>query len=619
MATIISTKTTGVGGLSVTGDASGILQLASADGTTALTIDASQNVGIGTSSPATKLSIKGTTATDAPTLGAELLTGGTWTSTGWTGNNTTGWVNGASNATALSYSIAAVISTKYQIAYTVTRTAGSFTVTFGGQSLAGITATGTFGPTATTTGNLVITPTSTFVGTIVLSIKEITAASTALITALDSTGVSKFEMRATTGTGFNNTFLGLSSGLYNTTGILNTSIGVAALAYNTTGQGNSAVGFNALVTNTTGIFNTAVGARALQANTIGNSNSAFGLLTLAANTTGNSNCAFGQQALTSNTTGNSNVAVGLYALLNNTTGSSNTAIGTGAGQVIANGSTTLTIVNNSTYVGYATRASADNVTNETVIGYAAVGSGSNTITLGGSTVTGTIIPYGNVGIGTSSPSQKLEVSGASASTGNVNARVTNTQSAVSVDLAVTGSAYSYLNIPASGAYLYSTSSLSLANSSANPITFITNSTERMRIDSAGRVTYSNNPAFITGSVAGGTTYTSGVKVNYSNNVYNRGSCWNSTNNYFVAPVAGYYFFKAQLWTYTGVTAAAYFRVNGSWRYGSFGNEATNIGFNGYAMVEMFYLAANDYVDVACRLGTVYTDSSFSTFSGYLIG
>lgn len=57
MSTVISTKTSGVGGLSVTGDASGILQLASADGTTALTINASQNVGIGTSSPAQKLHI----------------------------------------------------------------------------------------------------------------------------------------------------------------------------------------------------------------------------------------------------------------------------------------------------------------------------------------------------------------------------------------------------------------------------------------------------------------------------------------------------------------------------------------------------------------------------------
>ena len=57
MATIISSKTSGVGGLAVTGDSSGILQLASADGTTAVTIDASQNVGIGTSSLASKFTI----------------------------------------------------------------------------------------------------------------------------------------------------------------------------------------------------------------------------------------------------------------------------------------------------------------------------------------------------------------------------------------------------------------------------------------------------------------------------------------------------------------------------------------------------------------------------------
>jgi len=55
MATILSSKTTGGGGASITGDTSGILQLASADGTTAVTIDASQNVGIGTTSPSGKL------------------------------------------------------------------------------------------------------------------------------------------------------------------------------------------------------------------------------------------------------------------------------------------------------------------------------------------------------------------------------------------------------------------------------------------------------------------------------------------------------------------------------------------------------------------------------------
>ena len=70
-------------------------------------------------------------------------------------------------------------------------------------------------------------------------------------------------------------------------------------------------------------------------------------------------------------------------------------MGVNAGRYIANGSTALTVVNNSTYIGYNTKASADSVTNETVIGHNATGSGSNTITLGGSDVTGTVIPYGN--------------------------------------------------------------------------------------------------------------------------------------------------------------------------------------------------------------------------------
>jgi hypothetical protein len=48
MASIISTKTSGGGGIAVTGDTSGVLQLASNDGTTAVTVDSSQNVLIGT-------------------------------------------------------------------------------------------------------------------------------------------------------------------------------------------------------------------------------------------------------------------------------------------------------------------------------------------------------------------------------------------------------------------------------------------------------------------------------------------------------------------------------------------------------------------------------------------
>ena len=56
MTSTINAKSTGVGGIDASGDASGVLALQTG-GTTAVTIDASQNVGIGTASPTQKLDI----------------------------------------------------------------------------------------------------------------------------------------------------------------------------------------------------------------------------------------------------------------------------------------------------------------------------------------------------------------------------------------------------------------------------------------------------------------------------------------------------------------------------------------------------------------------------------
>jgi len=53
MASILSAGTTTSSGLVATADTSGVLQLATNNGTTAVTVDTSQNVGIGTSSPST--------------------------------------------------------------------------------------------------------------------------------------------------------------------------------------------------------------------------------------------------------------------------------------------------------------------------------------------------------------------------------------------------------------------------------------------------------------------------------------------------------------------------------------------------------------------------------------
>ena len=61
MASTISAGTTSSTGLVCTADATGNLQLASNNGTVAVTIDTSQNVGIGTTSPVAKLAVVGGT------------------------------------------------------------------------------------------------------------------------------------------------------------------------------------------------------------------------------------------------------------------------------------------------------------------------------------------------------------------------------------------------------------------------------------------------------------------------------------------------------------------------------------------------------------------------------
>ena len=57
MASVISAGTTSGTSLNLTGDTSGQLQFQTNGTTTAVTIDTSQNVGIGTSSPANSLQI----------------------------------------------------------------------------------------------------------------------------------------------------------------------------------------------------------------------------------------------------------------------------------------------------------------------------------------------------------------------------------------------------------------------------------------------------------------------------------------------------------------------------------------------------------------------------------
>lgn len=91
---------------------------------------------------------------------------------------------------------------------------------------------------------------------------------------------------------------------------------------------STAVGFSALKSSSFGISNTAVGSFALTSNTEGSSNTAMGDSALAKNTTGGGNIALGYQALKSNATGSNNIAIGKHTLTgSNDVGFYNIAIG----------------------------------------------------------------------------------------------------------------------------------------------------------------------------------------------------------------------------------------------------------------------------------------------------
>lgn len=124
----------------------------------------------------------------------------------------------------------------------------------------------------------------------------------------------------------------------------------------------------------------------------------------------NDNYALGKTSLNSITSGSNNTALGNGALESNTTGSYNIGIGQNAGKYITGGSTANTVSTNSIFIGRGTKANANNETNQIVIGFNAVGNGSNTITLGNSDITKTILK-GKVGIDKIYPDYKLDVSG----------------------------------------------------------------------------------------------------------------------------------------------------------------------------------------------------------------
>ena len=165
----------------------------------------------------------------------------------------------------------------------------------------------------------------------------------------------------------------------------NTVVGGLSMIANTTGERNTAFGFEVLKFNTTGSQNSVLGNTALSNNITGGENTVVGTEAMFYNTSGAQNTAIGDAALLENRASNLNVAVGYSSLYYNRAGANNTAIGA------YSGGTTLPNRNqsgsNNVYIGYLAAPSDTARSNEIVIGSQTTGNGSNTVTIGNSSVT----------------------------------------------------------------------------------------------------------------------------------------------------------------------------------------------------------------------------------------
>jgi hypothetical protein len=400
-----------------TGAGNAFLVEDSASDTTPFVIDASGNVGIGTTSPAYKVDVNGIINTNSSLYLTQPSTG---SANIVLGNGRAGdglsYVDFIGDATYTTFGLRIIRNgTANGDTYINNRGTGSLTLR------------------ATDAGTLTFQTTAT-------ERMRIDASGRLLIGTTSASGANLLQVNSDAL--INGITVGRGLGAVST----NAALGVNALLSNTSGSNNAAVGTGALQVNTSGATNTAIGYAALNSNTASGGNTALGSQALVSST-GASNTAIGQNALVGNTTGSSNIGIGANAGSALTTGSNNTIIGSIAGTagladtvIIGAGTTERMRINSSGNVGIGTSSPGKrlDVAGDVVLPnngilnfYDAGGVARNTVQflsgevrLGGagagvSTQTFytsaaermRIDASGNVGIGTTSPSVKLAVVG----------------------------------------------------------------------------------------------------------------------------------------------------------------------------------------------------------------
>jgi hypothetical protein len=251
-----------------------------------------------------------------------------------------------------------------------------------------------------------------------------------------------------------------------------------------------------------------------------------------------------------------------------------------------------------------------------------------------------ITPYGNVGIGVTSPNQPLEVNGNIGFSKGTNASRyllvegadatwaghVNIQAGFGSTAAGGGVklyAHSHATYPGSawiGRSAGAAGSIMFGNGGTGPTS---TSQIQMEINSSGIVTKPYQPAFSAYANTNETTAVGGIAP-FTALIFDQGSNYTTSTRRFTAPVAGIYQFS----TYSNINGVAAgsamwyaFAVNNVYRGAYMYQVAPTSSWNWLGGTQTIKLAKDDYVQVKSGISMHWDlgNAAWSNFSGHLVG